>query len=91
MPLPCKKTATCPEFEPGSMGLPGFWKTLGNASAMVILAGAFLWLLFKMDEHAHEDRALCREQIHEIRLLAEGMREELQFIHKQLRPNGEKP
>jgi len=54
-------------IQSGSMGLAGIWKTVGNASAMVCVCVAFFMMLFALDHAAREDRALCREQLGQVR------------------------
>ena len=72
----------------GSMGLAGIWRTAGNASAMLVLTVAFVLQLVWADRSAREDRALCREQLGQVRedfraFRAEN-REQLQAIRKAL-------
>ncbi len=69
----------CPEPKDvqGSMGFPpGPWRTLGNASAMLVLAVAFILQLLWADRSAREDRALCRDQLGQVREDFRQFREE---------------
>jgi hypothetical protein len=48
------------------------------------LAAAFVWLLSTLEQRAHEDRALCREEIQQIRRLVEALKEEIHQIRRRL-------
>lgn len=51
----------------GQFGLNGMLKAFGNASAMAVMLACFVWMLWGSEQRAREDRALCREQIKELR------------------------
>lgn len=53
----------------GSMGIGTAWmRTVGNMSAMAIIAGAFLWQMRENAGQAREDRTMFREELKEQRI-----------------------
>lgn len=57
----------------GSLGLGGIWQAVGNASAMLVVLCCFCWQLWRSEQHAMDDRALCREQLKEMRSSFDAM------------------
>lgn len=56
----------------GNMGLSGVWGIAGNVSAMVLVGGAFLYLMFvaigQNREDRREDRTLFRESLEKLQV-----------------------
>lgn len=48
-------------IEPGSFGLVGWIKQLGNVTAMMIVSGCFLWLFSQYTIQARQDRMEDRQ------------------------------
>lgn len=46
-----------------SMGLRGYWSVAANVSAVVLICGAFLYILHEQIIQAREDRGLYRQSL----------------------------